>query len=57
MERLPGRPLAENLYGVLPPEAPTVALYAIPVVPLGRDVVVIVSFGGSTLSEIVAADV
>jgi len=40
MESPAGRPVAVKLYGVVPPEAVTVALYAVPTVPFGREVVV-----------------
>ncbi len=40
-----GRPVADHVYGVVPPLALTVALYAPPTTPPGSDVVVM--FGGA----------
>jgi hypothetical protein len=42
-----GSPVALNAYGVVPPEAATTLLYAMPTVPPGSDVVVIVSLVGA----------
>ena len=40
MLRPAGRPVADQVYGVVPPVAATVALYAAPTTPPGSDVVV-----------------
>ncbi len=40
MLRPAGRPVADHVYGVVPPVAATVALYAVPTTPPGNDVVV-----------------
>jgi hypothetical protein len=45
-ERLLGKALADQLYGETPPVAASVAEYAVPTVPAGRVVVVIVSGAG-----------
>jgi hypothetical protein len=44
-----GCPLAVNVYGAVPPVAANVAEYAVPTVPSGADVVVIVSDDGAIL--------
>ncbi len=49
-----GNPVADHVYGVAPPLALTVALYAAPTLPSGRDVVVIVS-GPDTVTVAVAS--
>ena len=46
MERPPGRPLADQVYGDTPPVAASVAEYAVATVPAGREVVEIVSGAG-----------
>ena len=45
--------LALNVYGVVPPDATTAPLYAVPTVPPGREVVVIDSVLGTTAAAIV----
>lgn len=49
-----GSPVADHVYGVAPPLAATVALYAAPAVPSGRDAVVIVT-GPETVTVAVAS--
>ena len=49
-----GRPVADQVYGVAPPLALTVALYAAPTVPSGSDAVVMVS-GPETVTVAVAS--
>ncbi len=46
MERPPGKPLADHVYGETPPVAASVVEYAVPTVPAGREVVEIVSGAG-----------
>lgn len=43
MPRPLGRPVADHVYGVVPPVALRVALYAVPALPPGNDVVVMLS--------------
>lgn len=45
-----GNPVADQLYGVMPPSAATVALYAAPTVPLGSVAVVIESNAGAIVT-------
>ncbi len=51
IERPPGRPVADQVYGGVPPVAKTVALYGWPAVPEGSSVVVIVMGGGAMLRD------
>jgi hypothetical protein len=50
MLRPAGKPVADHVYGVVPPVALTGALYAAPATPDGNDVVVMVG-GATTVSE------
>jgi len=52
-----GNPVADQVYRTVPPVADTVALYAVPTVPLGRVVVVMVSGAGLMVSDRVAVAV
>jgi hypothetical protein len=47
IERPPGRPLADQVYGETPPVAARFAEYAVPTVPAGKVVVEITSGGGA----------
>src|SRR5579883_801173 len=47
IESPPGRPVADQVYGGVPPVAASVALYGWPAVPVGSSVVVIVMGGGA----------
>ena len=57
IERPLGRPPAVQVYGVTPPVAATVALYAWPAAPEGSEVVVIVSVDGLIVSGMLAVAV
>ena len=56
MLRPEGRPVADHVYGVVPPVAATVALYATPATPEGNDAVVMVG-GATTVSDRLAVAV
>lgn len=46
-----GNPVAEKVYGAMPPVAASKAVYAAPTMPEGSEVVVMVSVGGGWTME------
>ena len=50
-----GRPVADHVYGVVPPLALMVALYATPTVPSVRDAAVVMLSGPETVTVAVAS--